>query len=280
MSRTRTLSIHFFAAFTAMLMLVTFVSGCSEDDKGTATIPSEDDEETIDSTVSPLYIEVSTRAENNPSGTKTFEGGCYVDPTATAPSTKTCTINIPELKLHYSDIIFKVGTFSATKCYQVMFVPYIFRRSDSNVYEPVIGGPTIDCQTAPVINPRCYGGPAIEILSTLFPTYSGKYILTTFVLNAEFTSTSINGKNAQPNPDSSMGDSNIDVANNLATGDRANPVSNGGARYMGGNQFTDYTVICRDVFNNDQHTITLILGDLDTTGVATSPANDDYFDWN
>lgn len=224
---------------------------------------------------SALYIEVYTRPESTPEGTKTLVDGCYISDTATVPTSDTCTINIPELTMHYSDIIFKVGTNSTSQCDMVSFRPYYYLRSTNAAFVPVAGRPTEtkDCSISGS-EKFCYGGAAPEIVPS-FGSYTGVYFLTNASIETEYTLPSANTRYGTSAADSLT--TNADIANTLPSGSRGAPFVGSGVTYDGGGIYYDYRVFCYDKWAGTRFSITLTLGDHDTEGTPSSV--DQFYDW-
>ena len=125
----------------------------------------------------PFEITINSVYESNLSGPKTQELDCQV-PAGTAaypveppefffpiqafggavgtlPSvTETCTANIPEARLHYSELQFtaRVGAEGVTKgCAIVQFVPYVYLASRTANFAPEwVNGSLVDCTVTPI----------------------------------------------------------------------------------------------------------------------------------
>jgi len=222
---------------------------------------------------SPLYVEVSTIYEGGTDST--VEGRCNID--TTNPSVhQTCTVRIPELRLHFSGLSFKIGTSSADTCAQISFQPYYYQRSSSAAYLPY-GTTSIDCSATPPANAGCYGGAAPALLKTDFPGFKGLYFLPAVSLTGTFTVPSSNSRIKDADYDSFS--TNVDTCNNLSSSQRATPTGTATTYYSGSNMYIDYAVSCNDVWANSQYSITLTIADDDSENTDYGATIDEYYDW-
>ncbi len=224
---------------------------------------------------SPLYIEVST-SYGSDSNTSVTWGSCYIDPT-TAITTKACDVRVPELVLFHSKVTFKIGTTGTSSCEHVAFSPYYFRRSSSATYAPFVGaagGDLVDCSDSD--EQKCWGGVAAAIVGAGFPKSRGVYFLPKVVESQSYTVDSVNDRRMADAASDRSFKTNVNVANNLATGARATPINNANLEYEA-TEFQDYEVTCFDKWFETKYNLTLTLGDDDTDDTPSS--TDQKYDW-
>lgn len=231
------------------------------------------------STNSPL--EISVRTNYSLSSVKTEVVNCSL-PSNTLPSTPaangTCTVQIPELDLYYSDLEFRVSTNSAATCAQIVFTPFQYRRSNSATFVNDADGTTIDCTAVPP-DLYCFGGAAkfIQQLDS-YPTNTAIYFLTANELSKSYTMLSAD-VNRSTDRHASMSE-NINVANNF-TGNRATSVLDGAGGIVDyvANSFVDYRFDCNDRWGETLYSWTLTIGDDDLLDVTSNTTFDRFYDW-
>lgn len=217
---------------------------------------------------SPLSLELSTTWEDG--STSIVQDRCYIDPAESVPATKTCTITVPELILHYSTVNFKIGTDNASRCAQISFHPYYYLRSASAAYLPAGDTTEIDCSAGALA--KCWGGAAPALLGTDFPAVVGRYFLPGLTTTATFTVPSSNSR-GQKDSDRSFR-TNVNICNSLPESERNR--ANGTVEYAGNGAYYDYRVECRDPWGEVQYSLKVILRDDDST---TGGSSDTFYDW-
>jgi len=252
----------------------------SESSSSDSSLPST--EVTVDDN-SPLYVLVGTMYAN--STVEDLQGSCYFSSTDSQTSTaKSCSIQIPENQLYYSDLVFTVGTTETSVCATVTFTPYRFQRSNSATFEVDDVATTVDCSASP-LDVKCLGG-AITILTDLSydpNVYTGIYFVPTeSTYSAQYTLKSSNTMR-QTDTDYSY-KNNSNATNNLVTRTASlSSLYNGGGSaasvdYLA-NTMTDYTVECEDKWGNTLYKIEMIIGDDDSTTGTIDDATDSFWDW-
>lgn len=228
----------------------------------------------------PLYVEVTSAYENT---TKTVaQGECTFASTDTPgpAATKTCTINIPELTLFYSDLTFNVGTASDSICSQVSFVPFYYKRSSAIDYSPLgDNSDDKDC-TGPADDIACWGGAGPTLIGTTFLKSPGLYFLPSNTLNFPYVIKSSNTIRKTSTEPSFL--TNANVANNLAIVDRAATLDKDlgdNVSYVG-NTMSDYQATCLDPWGNSLYHMNIIISDDDTVVDPVDDAVDSFWDWD
>lgn len=257
--------------FTSLVVSATFVLSCSgKKSEEVVYLPEPTLSEKV--TGSPLYVLVSTNYEG--ATTKTTHGGCYFETTDTAPMGKSCTVRIPELTLHYSDLNFTLGSDDSATCAQVSFSPYYYRKSTANNYTAPGDSTTTDCSAGD--DAKCWGGAAVTMISG-FPKVTGSYFLPSNSASQTFTLKASNTLKIANVADLNLR-GNANSCNNLPTGSRtaaiASPVV-----YAGADDYYDYEIYCRDNWGAVKFMITLTIADYDTADSAADVSADHYYDW-
>lgn len=257
--------------FASLLLSSAFVLSCSGKKTEEVIIASEPGlSEKV--TGSPLYVIVSTNYEG--ATTKTVQGGCYFETTDSAPMGKSCTVRIPELTLHYSDLSFTLGSDDAVTCAQVAFSPYFYRRSTANNFLAPGDSATTDCTAGD--EAKCWGGAAVTMVAG-FPKVTGSYFLPAITASQTFTLKASNTLKLASTSDVNLR-GNINSCNNLPIASRtaaiATPVV-----YDGADDYYDYEIYCRDKWGATKYMITLTIADYDTVDSAADVSSDHYYDW-
>lgn len=260
--------------------------GSSTTAAGAADTPSTGS--TTTATDYPLYFHLTGKWEG--SETVSFTDTTCNVPKATVAggAVLSCTIKVPELELHFSDIDFIVGTNSASTCTHVSFHPYYYQRSTNIAYTPTGATAAADCTGATLPMPTvCYSGAAKSMI-TGFPKYVYQYFVPGGgTLTSTYTLTSSNTLGTTLDDDLSVLYTNANVSNGLALGSRGAANSWGYVDFdptaMPTIQMQDYTATCSDPYGNELYTIILYLVDSDSTstpGVSPDDGVDSYWDWN
>lgn len=267
----RTSHFKWFAIFA--LALSTAACSPAEKTSFNGSGSSEENSSAPDTTGSPLYLYFQTRPEGA-STTSSYEtaGSCIVPSTDAVGTSLACDISVPELKLHYSDVKFVVGTTQPTTCSVVFFDPYYYLRSTAASFSDDNSSAAIDCSgttTQPVA--RCYGGAAPAIYGSSFPNIGGSYFLTSNSLEESFTGKSANSLGiADTTGDTSLA-GNIAYVNNRV--DRTTVVSSP-VHFAGNNLFYDYRVTCANDYGAAKYSIVLTISD------NNGDDGDSFLDWD
>lgn len=254
----------------SFLTCAVLLSACSVPSSDSEDSPSVTDPKQKVAT-SPLSVIVSTTFEGvNKAVT---HGTCYFESTDVAPASKTCTIRIPELVLHFSQIDFAVGSNNSAICAQVSFYPYAYLRTTSNAYTPPGDKDPINCTAG--AHKSCWGGAAPKMIDQ-FPFVGGMYFLPEVDSTITYTLRSSNSYALGGSKDPTLS-TNVMVTNNLV--DRitsiVSPVS-----YAGADAFRDYIIQCSDQWGGAMFSIKLIIADNDTKASAAAPVSDEFYDWD
>lgn len=265
-------------SFLILVTILTAVLSCSEEPQALqqTTLPSV--EEPVDTDISEtaaLYLSFGTRWESDSAGSFTKWITCEI-PANSVLTSKTCSVAVPEARLYYSSVQFKVGTKMAAACPIIYFEPYHYRRSDSNAYrspDMKASDPTLDCSGTRPEEKRCYGGAA-PIMVEEFPEDVGYYILSHVNTSTSYEMESSNSKR-------SYGASlvNYMVTNDLVnrTTDQADPLR---TRFVDSdNPFTDYRAYCANYWGEVTYAIDLVIQDENMDGFEGGTPHDDFEDW-
>jgi hypothetical protein len=258
------------------------LAGCGSSTTAAGAADSPSTGTTTTATDYPLYFHLTGKWEG--SETVSFTDTTCNVPKATVAggAVLSCTLKVPELTLHYSDITFTIGTNSATTCSHVSFHPYYYQRSVDIAYTPTGATGASDCSGATTPIPTvCFSGAAKSMV-TDFPTYTGQYFVPGAALETTFDLASSNTLGATLDDDLAVFTSNANVSNGLALVDRAVDLSFGNVDYIG-STMQDYTATCSDPYGNNLYQIILYLVDSDSTstpGVSPDDGVDSYWDWN
>lgn len=270
---------NFWKLFLIGVTSVGFLQACSPVEKASTTGSSDQGSTSPEGAGSPLYLVLESKYE---SGTATTsEGTCLIDPADPVGTHLDCEIQIPELRLHYSDINFKVGVADSTTCAVVTFDPYVFVRSSSATFNSPEATTDVDCSA--LDKAECFGGSAKSILTNagfsypLAGGFGGAYFLPTNTLETTYTATSSNKLALEIGADPGYL-TNAYIANNLAAAARAGAYTGHGVYYEGSGEYRDYEIACQDIYGEDVYTITLTISDKDTT--TAEGTSDQFYDWN
>ncbi|MBO9667314.1 MAG: hypothetical protein J7501_10940 [Bdellovibrio sp.] len=258
--------------------------GCSGDEvkaeDAASTTPDTDPLSEVDP-ASPLYLKISTKWEDSSNVSNSVSETCAIDPSTPMPAaTMSCTLEVPEAQLFYSDLKFSFGTFQTATCPVVHFVPYYYKRSTSDSYIPPGEKEPATCGSDPTLN--CYGGAAPTIMgdSDFMKGFRSLYIVTALgnqsekVLTAESKLRWYSGY-----------DVNYLVTNDLtARGTTIDPVADNTKpmhKAYVADSMVDWGVYCEDFFGHTQYGIKLTIKDKDKLN-STDPdaTEDEYDDWN
>jgi len=228
-----------------------------------------------------LALDVRTAYQTTP--TDFVSQGMCIIPAETAEGfVLACTVTIPEARMFYSRLQFVIEGEPGI-CDVVEFLPYFYQASAERLFEPdwrTTG--MIDCSLPfEDLATDCFNGIAPSLVPG-FPDNVGLFFLpmadrtTTLTmtqsaqeadrLNNRFTSNTL----AQPSRGLNLG----------FTGDTF--VGESGEGYVGFSM-QDYTVVCRDVWDQPNYTIALTIVDEDDEGPFNSPNDTDFnhrADWN
>jgi hypothetical protein len=190
---------------------------------------------------------------------------------------KDCEIKIPEARLYYSRLSFKVGTNVPDRCPILKFRPYYYQRSDDNGYDPPGETTAVDCSADRPTNLACYGGaaPYLEELKGKFPSSTGLYVLTgassssTYTLKSENTLRSYGGA-----PVNFLSTNNLDASLRSLAGDSLLFTERVPDAWQ------DYQILCTDRWGEELYTINLTLSDENVDGGLGDIDEDTYKDWD
>lgn len=265
---------HFVKFLYATIFIVTF-SSCLSPAPDPST-GSGVDISTVNTVEGAMYFKVETARYDQPE-IKTTKLTCQIF--AGDPTSKNCTLVIPEEELYYSKLFMTFGSGNATACKVINFYPFAYLASYSATFIPpwLFNAAVTDC-SRPVAGDKlpagCYNGAAKEILST-FPDKSFIHF---------FPSEGVEGKTSMTSPyQAGMRYDNTWVANNLT--DRATEIVGrykGTTAGLGGDLiYQDWGVECMDEYYEPVYSITVTISDQDiTTGEQPGDAVlDDFYDW-
>jgi hypothetical protein len=251
-----------------MLMTVVFVAACSEDKKTLATPSTSPDPEEVFSAVdSPLYFQLGSRWEMDGEGSYELAKACEIPKLAPVGTSIPCHISVPEAKLYFSNLKFVVGTTMPAVCPRLIFSAYYYRRSNEPDFNPAGQTEAINCSnTATKDDRRCYGGAAPAMFSD-FPGSSGRYFNTNLKTQSTFDLPSENSTRW-------YGGSSVNYLTTNIITDPTLVVTGNDADARAG-QWQDYSVSCRDIWNEPIFEIEIFIQDenYDTTG------SDHFTDW-
>ncbi len=264
--------------FGRILFIAAISSGllsCSKVEKSSTVLQTTEEGSTSDLTAgAPLYLVLQSLYDTAASSALVTEGSCI---TSSTNKNLTCAISIPESRLYYSSLKFKIGVGSKDACSLVTFRPYYFKRASISYRFP---GQAADTDCTDSKQADCYGGAAKNILKNAnisFPANTGVYFLTANVTDTTYTLDSSNSRRSSETADASL-TTNVNSCNNL--------ISRGGVQYNdgvtvyeGGNKYYDYLISCEDDYGNVNYSITLTISDKDTVSSDGGITND-YYDWN
>lgn len=261
-----------------LAIILSTVLSCSEEPQPLqqTTLPSV--EEPVDSDISEsavLYLVFGTRWESEAAGGFTKWVSCEI-PANSVQTSKTCTVSVPEARLYFSSVQFKVGTKIAASCPILSFHPHYYRRSDSNAYrspDMKASDPALDCSGSRPVEKRCYGGAA-PIMVESFPENAGTYILTHVSASSSYEMVSSNSKRSY-----GTNAVNYMVTNDLLnrTTDQTDPLT---SRYVDtDNPFLDYRVYCANYWGEVTYAIDLVVSDENMDGAEGGTPHDDFPDW-
>jgi hypothetical protein len=235
----------------------------------------------------------TTQFADNQTFVETGTTTCQVTPTAPVA---TCTLRIPEGRLHYSSMHFQYSWFTSS-CKLLIFQPYFYRASTAAIYVPPgspPGATGIDCSgsvSAPAST--CWGGAAPQLVPT-FPIDSALIELPNEALSAGIAQ----NKAVTLSSSYSLGvGTPVDPAattyhgsNRLTTND-LNPADYGtaysiaqlgniGDAYLA-NSYVNYTFTCRDDwFDPQTYVIHLNITDVNTNGDPPGTGLNDFVTWD
>lgn len=269
-------------------------------DPGTnpGTDPGTDPGTVADPTITPdtaLYFRLGLKWETAGEGDAfekretTDSSVCNVPVGATGGSKNiTCTFSVPEARLYYSHVQFKVGTGAAASCPILMFRPYYYKRSNADVIAadpgatpPVVGSPgytppakdatPLSCSTGKEI--PCWGGAAPHLVPG-FPDNKALYLMTAISPSSDFN---LKSENSTRYYGTSVL-TNYLVTNNLDPVDRVGDVAPGVGRVNErvDSTYVDYKVTCYDKWYEQLYSITVVIADENIEG---GMANDHFMDW-
>ncbi len=229
---------------------------------------------------SPLEIRVRTNYIGNTSS-KSVLVECITPAgtlTTSPAANGVCTVQMPELDMYFSDFEFRVATNSPETCTRVVFIPFEYQRSTSDVFpnDSVPNG-TFDCSGGRPAEPNCYGGAARFINEIEgYPANQGSYFLTVNSLSQVYT---MDAPDINRSKDAHRsGRTNINIANNF-TGNRAANINAAGVVDYVANTFEDYQFICQNSFGEVMYSWTLIMGDDDLLNTGSNTTFDSIYDW-
>ena len=194
--------------------------------------------------------------------TVSFSDTSCIVPFGTAPGGPqiNCTIAVPELTLHYSDLVFQIGTSVAGTCSLVEFQPFYFRHSAAAGYTPEGGTAAVDCSGATLPIPTaCWGGVGPAIVTSNFPTNSGLFFVPGANLANGFKAVSSYAQGQTDiTSDLSILRTNTYISNNNLTPAVARTVAGNGVDYVASSKI-DYSATCLDTFGNPLYSLKLVI---------------------
>lgn len=259
-------------------------SSSTDGGSGTPATPTEES--------APLYIVLESKYENASDNSYIREGECAVASTASTPATQniSCSISIPELRLHYSKLKFTVGTSSVSLCPFVNFTPFYYVKATTNLtlqgnYE------AYDCSSSKwMTDPFCWGGAAQSIIPASgfeFPFVRSLYYIPTSEAKATTYEMESSNKMSIANAKAvTAGTISLDaafsqnayVSNALPSGSRAASLATSFVDYAGSGLYQDYRWQCRDIYGEATYSITLTISDMDTE--TAEGVSNNFYDWN
>jgi hypothetical protein len=194
-----------------------------------------------------------------------------------APVGTTCSARVPEGQLYHSRLSFTWGTDDTATCRVMNFIPYHYQVSNTAGFIPTYKGgtTTIDCSASP-INADCFNGVGKSIVPN-FPNNVGFFFLT-------------NAQTSMTKTTSSAEEEKI-FTNRYTVNDLADQITDIPGHFVGGSMH-NYTVECRDEWNDLQYEIVFTLSDEDSNGSGSTPGGpptgetpgsgptNHYSDWN
>lgn len=233
------------------------------------------------------YFKIETARYDKPE-VKTIKATCQIFPGD--PTSKTCTLIIPEEELFYSKfyMTFGVDAGASVACKVINFTPFAYLGSYSGAFVPpwAYNSSAVDCNRndpGEKLSADCYNGAAKQILSS-FPDKSFIHF---------FPDEGVEGKAAVSAPyEIGMRYDNTWVANNLTNRAVSINLANGNSvsdRYVGTVDaqrasdliYQDWKISCMDEFYEPVYEITVIISDQDITAGDSpgDPVLDDFYDW-
>ncbi|CAE78692.1 hypothetical protein AB1A81_03380 [Bdellovibrio bacteriovorus] len=292
----------------AFLFLAASVISCSEEPKALipTDLPSTEEPETptnpvnSDPTVAAdtaLYFRLGLQWESAVDGTfvdwptSTSLGGDRCNISVASPLAQrniTCAFSIPEARLFYSHVNFKMGTSVASACPILKFRPYYYVRSNLDVVAPdpaamppILGSPgytppgsdtAISCGDGK--DKSCYGGAAPTLVPE-FPKNGGLYFLTHINSESAYKLGSENSLRYYGNGGVLV---NYLVTNNLDPVGRGITVAtNSNKNERVEDTFFDYHISCVNYWGETLYEINLFISD---ENFDDSGGVDNYIDWN
>jgi hypothetical protein len=271
--------------FSRVLLIAAISSGllsCSKVEKSSTLLESTEESSTTTVGDSPFYVIVQSKYQTAADSTLYTEGSCQLKTTDAIGTHLDCGIEIPELRLHYSDIKFKVGLLNAPSCKIVQFWPYVYVKSTDAAASLPGHVAATDCSDG--TKAECYGGSAKSIITNAnaaFPDTAYLFFATNVATEMTYTATALSEREASEGKDNPSLFYNVDIANNLV--DRNTAITPPVAAhpyliYKGGGQYQDYYFACLDQYHEDVYTITLTISDKDTS--TAEGTSDQRYDWN
>jgi hypothetical protein len=241
---------------------------------------------------SPLYFKIGLGWEP-PNGDEstiiyTYSQPCYFEPGSVVGSRKTCRITVPEQKLYYSYIKFRMGTLDTNKCAFVSFQPYYYRRSNIKIYNNWDSEKVdIDCRPPSQVA-GCYGGAAPIMLADLWPKYKSFYFLPAVGNQQDFMLRSAN-KAGQFGGIKINWMATNDISSPAVTGhqtpaidpmdpEKSTPVGYD-EKIDGASGWVDYQISCVDLWGEPQYTLDLLFSDENTVDEVNGGSYDTFPDW-
>ena len=235
---------------------------------------------------SPLFVKVGLAWETDSSSKYAFSAPCFFSPGSVVGDEKDCTFTIPEAKLFYSRVNFRMGSLDPVNCGRIVFEPYYFQRSNrmiANAFDPSLS--EIDCSANPT-NPKdagCWGGAAPILLGADWPLSKAKYFFPTTGNQNDYI---IDSSNTVRHLGTGV---NWMITNDLtdrvtgyqatANADPTKPTIVGANERLP-NQFNDYFVSCVDIWGESQFKMRLIISDENTVNSVNGSVLDTYTDWD
>lgn len=269
--------------------------GCSGEKKAAlVTLPSTDP--TMPTVVgqvegvaplSPLYFQLGIAWETDTSGRYSVVKSCSIAPGSVMGATpQNCTVTVPELKLYYSKLNFKVGTLDPVNCPFVSFTPYYYLRSVVNMvndWEEV--STSVTCSSTKYAK-SCFGGAGPAMLEDFGKSF-GRYFQsaigneTNYKLDSSNTvrqlgywATNLMVTNDIGDPDA--GNETTSPAK-ASWQEKVTAVTAGTARPLE-TYWQDYTVQCRDLWGASTYSIVIKISD-ENTESSTTGTIDHFLDW-
>ncbi len=230
------------------------------------------------SDISPLALQIYTNYEGTQANIyqNFLESGtplCQVTPTA---RNITCTIQIPEGRLYFSQMHFQFAWHTA-KCKLMTFQPYFYKASAVDYLPPWSTSPVL-CGSAAVKPAACWGGAA-PYISKGFPQFTGNIYIPdeTIPAGPQTHTEDLPSAHSLSYNSSRLSVNDLPLAKR-ATNYAANVLGKGVSEPYIANTFVDYSFVCQDDWY-DPVNYSIQLNILKFDSAAGNPVIDDFYSW-